>query len=149
MKCISLWQPWATLMAIGAKKIETRSWETLYRGPLAIHAAKKWDRELLAMCRTEPFRSVLLKAALEADGVASHADQALSFGAIVCVVNLDDCRRVHDGWVPDVSDNEIAFGDYTPGRFAWITSGVRRLDKPIPFRGAQGLFEVPDNLVHQ
>jgi len=25
IKCLSLWQPWATLMAIGAKRIETRS----------------------------------------------------------------------------------------------------------------------------
>ena len=40
MKVLSLWQPWATLMAIGAKKIETRHWYTRYRGPLVIHAAK-------------------------------------------------------------------------------------------------------------
>lgn len=42
MKLISLWEPWASLMAIGAKKIETRSWATSYRGWLAIHAAKRW-----------------------------------------------------------------------------------------------------------
>ncbi len=41
MKAITLWQPWASLIAIGAKKIETRSWATKYRGPLAIHAAIK------------------------------------------------------------------------------------------------------------
>lgn len=31
MKAISLWQPWASLMAVGAKRYETRSWGTLYR----------------------------------------------------------------------------------------------------------------------
>jgi activating signal cointegrator 1 len=41
MKALSLWQPWASLVALGIKTIETRSWETKYRGPLAIHAAKK------------------------------------------------------------------------------------------------------------
>lgn len=41
MRCISLHQPWASLIALGAKRIETRSWDTSYRGPLAIHAAKK------------------------------------------------------------------------------------------------------------
>jgi hypothetical protein len=45
MKALTLTQPWATLVAIGAKRIETRSWSTSYRGPLAIHAAKgfPWD----------------------------------------------------------------------------------------------------------
>lgn len=40
-KCLSLWQPWASLIALRAKHIETRSWSTSYRGPLAIHASKK------------------------------------------------------------------------------------------------------------
>lgn len=39
MKALTLWQPWASLIAVGAKTIETRSWSTTYRGPLAIHAA--------------------------------------------------------------------------------------------------------------
>ena len=40
MKALTLTQPWASLVAIGAKRIETRSWSTPYRGLLAIHAAK-------------------------------------------------------------------------------------------------------------
>lgn len=34
MKAIRLWQPWASLIALGHKTIETRSWPTKYRGPL-------------------------------------------------------------------------------------------------------------------
>lgn len=41
MKALTLWQPWASLIALGVKTIETRSWSTSYRGPLAIHAAAK------------------------------------------------------------------------------------------------------------
>lgn len=41
MKALTLWQPWASLVALGIKTIETRSWSTQYRGPLAIHAAKR------------------------------------------------------------------------------------------------------------
>jgi hypothetical protein len=41
MKAISLWQPWASAIALGWKKNETRHWSTDYRGPLLIHAAKK------------------------------------------------------------------------------------------------------------
>lgn len=44
MKAITLWQPWASLVAVGAKTIETRSWSTKHRGPLAIHAAAKRPR---------------------------------------------------------------------------------------------------------
>lgn len=41
MKAITIWQPWASLLAMGIKQYETRSWATSYRGPIAIHAAKK------------------------------------------------------------------------------------------------------------
>ena len=64
MKALTLTQPWATLVAMGAKRIETRSWTTNYRGPLAIHAGKGpstigWP-QLNHICNhTEPFRSVL------------------------------------------------------------------------------------------
>jgi hypothetical protein len=35
-----LTEPWASLVALGEKRTETRSRHTPYRGPLAIHAAK-------------------------------------------------------------------------------------------------------------
>lgn len=41
MKVLTLHQPWASLVALGVKTIETRSWSTKYRGPLAIHAAAR------------------------------------------------------------------------------------------------------------
>jgi hypothetical protein len=46
MKALTLIQPWATLVALGEKQIETRSWDTKYRGPLAIHAGKKIDKSV-------------------------------------------------------------------------------------------------------
>lgn len=41
IKALTIRQPWAQLIALGVKTIETRSWSTRYRGPLAIHAAAK------------------------------------------------------------------------------------------------------------
>src|SRR4051812_11429933 len=89
MKVLTLTQPWATLVAIGAKHIETRSWETLYRGPLAIHAAKGLGpvggkQGLMDLCRREPFRSVLLAAGY-------LGPPPLPLGAIVAVCELIDC----------------------------------------------------------
>lgn len=57
MKAITLWQPWASLIAIGAKKYETRSWKTNYRGPIAIHAAKKDPCKMPIL--VEPFETAL------------------------------------------------------------------------------------------
>ena len=39
MKALSLRQPWASMIADGRKTIETRTWRTRYRGPIAIHAS--------------------------------------------------------------------------------------------------------------
>ncbi len=39
MKAITLQQPWASLVAAGATNIVTRTWQTKYRGRLALHAA--------------------------------------------------------------------------------------------------------------
>lgn len=43
MKCLSVRQPWAWCLANGQKPVENRTWKTNYRGPLAIHAAQRFD----------------------------------------------------------------------------------------------------------
>lgn len=104
MKAISLHQPWASLLATGQKRVETRGWPTSYRGPLLVHAAKKWDDELIDLSHREPFRSALGRigaftggtgappdAGPLAEFVASHTCLSLSFGAIVGRVELVGC----------------------------------------------------------
>lgn len=151
MKCFSLWQPWATLIAIGAKSIETRGWYTPYRGPLAIHAAKKRDRDSLLLCMEEPFRSFLVDAGIQKIG-------DLPFGAIVAVVDLVDCIEIIDTGCllvyklandERIYEPEHSFGDYTPGRFAWKLANLRRLEHPIPCIGRQQIFNIPDSLIPQ
>lgn len=136
MTTLSLWEPWATLMAIDAKRYETRSWHTPYRGPLLIHAAKKWDVELNDLCDKEPFRTALRAAGYERGPQFRYT---LPLGYLLGVVDLVDCRRTDDVR-RGLSDRERAFGDYGPGRFAWKTQNVRRFAQPIPCVGSQGLF---------
>ena len=68
MKALTLYQPWATLVAIGAKKIETRSWSTPYRGPLAIHAGKCrdyiFDQSFLSFAIQYPMKNLLERQAM-------------------------------------------------------------------------------------
>jgi hypothetical protein len=45
MRVLSIRQPWAHLIVTGQKRIENRTWTTDYRGPLLIHAGRRWADE--------------------------------------------------------------------------------------------------------
>src|SRR6266496_247116 len=89
MKAISLWQPWATLMALNFKKVETRIWETKYRGPLAIHAAQRVPFTFLGASRyslefQQELASVLGCRLEQLPAVVNDMPR----GAVLCIVNL-------------------------------------------------------------
>ncbi|WP_200243081.1 ASCH domain-containing protein [Thiohalocapsa halophila] len=128
---LTLWQPWAALIAIGAKPFETRSWPTHYRGPLAIHAGI--DRRGLAWCRGAPG----IEAALGAAGLTLDT---LPLGGIVAVAELIQCWPTEDIVADDLAD---PFGDYGDGRFGWHLARVRPLREPIPCAGRQRLWTPP------
>ena len=137
VRAISLHQPYASGVALGLKRNETRHWPTKYRGPLAIHAAQRRTRDLRAA-----FARIALgcddKALQTIDGACDVIFDRLPFGAYVCTCNLIDCVRVED--LPAVSKCERLFGDYSPGRFAWILDGVQQLPEPVLARGRQGFW---------
>jgi hypothetical protein len=133
IKALSLTQPWGTLVASGAKRIETRSWKTSYRGPLAIHAAKGLPKDTLALFFTEPFASTLRR-----NGIKHPSD--MPRGAIVATCTLVDCIPT-ESIRGSLSENELAFGDYSDGRWAWVLEDVQALSQPVPVKGALGLWE--------
>jgi hypothetical protein len=153
VNALTLTQPWASLVALRAKHIETRSWTTAYRGLLAIHAGVGLGpvggvTGLGALCAEEPFWSALV----------SYRTTPLPRGAILAIATLCDVRPiapdiesygVHmpDGdrrW--DLTAQERAFGDYSPGRYAWLLSDIRPLITPIPAKGALGLWRLPPDV---
>ncbi|MDX2148063.1 MAG: ASCH domain-containing protein, partial [Planctomycetota bacterium] len=151
MKCISLWQPWATLMVIGAKRIETRSWQTKYFGPLAIHASKKWNGDSWEMCVLRPhFREALREffpePVSDSYAMSKKSPRMLPLGCIVGTVHLVGCASTQMLTLGPVSEQERAFGDFSIGRFGWITTQPRRLAKPIPFVGRQDRREGSEGL---
>jgi len=133
MRFLSLTQPWATLMAIGAKRIETRSWRTHYTGPIGIHAAKGFPGWAQSTCWESPFAQALVR------GGENHPD-TLPRGAVVAVATLVDCILIQG---PPIGD-EAQFGDYTPGRWAWRVGGVSRLLVPMLATGHLGLWSDED-----
>ena len=70
----------------------------------------------------------------------------LPFGAVVCTAVLTDCRRCDPTSIP-LDLTELAFGDFTTGRFMWDLDQITPLKTPVPFKGQQGLFEVPNELL--
>lgn len=162
IKVLSLLQPWATLVAEGLKRVETRSWSTSYRGPIAIHATKKFTRSdwEMIMVKTHWARPSCIHAirrALTRAGYTTH--QQFPTGCIVALADLVACRSTAFGiesmltcdghpiqgyeWMDKLSEDERAFGDYGPNRWGWFLENVRRLEDPIPARGALGLWDFP------
>lgn len=156
MKAITIQQPWASLIAFGDKKFETRTWRTNYRGPIAIHAAKQIDPDV--------FQFLLCKLStmdeLEKCGITPKRLKELPTGAVIATAELVDvwimgmgpsspyardsifqARRLpysDDFFVP--TEKERAFGNWIPGNYAWQLENVKILPKPIPAKGQQGLW---------
>ncbi len=172
VRLLSLWQPWATLVAIGAKTIETRSWQTPYRGKIAIHASLNTPAEQRALCYSDPFFKPLyhhvrpqFEAGASQQGNAIY--RMLPKGCIVATCDLIDCWQVsgtpkpyygpylgydaHGGnkvWTVPPPEPELNFGNYAPGRWAWILDNIKPLAEPLPWKGAQGLRAIqwPENI---
>ena len=143
MKTLSLLQPWATLVVMGVKQIETRSWSTAHRGPLLIHASKGKAGEIFA--NESPFKKYIPDFS------------NLPFGYIIGRVTLVDVVRIGTGSLFHTNDEmmnrltmeEKAFGDYTDGRFAWILQDSVQFKQPIGARGGLTLWEFDKLLIKE
>jgi hypothetical protein len=138
LKAITLTQPWAQLVAIGAKRIETRSWSCTYEGPLAIHAAKNFPTWAEETADHKPFAPVLEATGYHWRVGIKHNTRCLPLGQVIAVAWLQAVKLI----TPDfrVTSTERAFGNYTLGRYAWHFSTVYRLTTPIAVRGSLGLW---------
>lgn len=127
MKALTICQPYAELIACGDKRVENREWFTSYRGPLLIHAGKSrsWldgetDEEL-----------------------AEAFGRKVEFGAIVARSVLVGCFHIdriqageYDAQFPWLKTHQHANGTW-----CWVLEDVERLAEPIPYKGAQGLWD--------
>ena len=133
-RCLTLTQPWATLVAIGAKRFETRSWRTGHRGAIAIHAAKGFPPECVNLWIREPFRN-----ALRSGGINHPLE--LPRGQVIAIVMLKDCVSTNH-FKPAWHTDEFAFGDYSANRYAWQLDDAARI-KPFDAKGALGIWRLP------
>lgn len=151
MKAISLWQPWASLMAAGIKKLETRGRLTHFRGELAICSAqrryqcKELSPNLQRIVYQHRDKLIITQR------LGEEISQGLPYGQVLAVVEVWECYPTSSFTVGDwnpmnpfvISSEEHACGDFRAGRFAWLTRNCRRLPAAVPVTGRQGFFELP------
>ncbi len=135
MKAISLLQPWATLVVMGVKTIETRSWGTKYRGSILIHASMGKSGNIFS--EELPFKKYIPDF------------NRLPFGAIIGEAIITDVIRIENLNMPDALINKLtmeqkAFGDYSEGRYAWLLEDHKQFTNAIPARGTLSVWEYPD-----
>lgn len=163
MIAISLWQPHAFLISIGAKPLETREWappvKDVPRGypiPIAIHAAKTTDElesiarrvaDLKKMHAWPPREEGFLKSFYDVmdewmvkERLPNYKFSDFPLGAIVATGTLTGCYNA-DKVYPRLKGHARHFGDFAPGRYAWHIQNVKPLPRPIPARGQKGLWE--------
>jgi hypothetical protein len=142
LHALSLTQPWATLIAIGAKERETRCWPTQFRGWIAIHASKGFPTDCQWLCGQEPYAAELHRAGF-------IGDRSLPRGKVIAVGRLTECIATR-AWAPPENSNEYAFGNYEAidsgngkPRYSFKLEDVRKLREPLDCKGALGIWRLP------
>lgn len=137
---ISVWQPWASLIAVGAKRYETRGWPvpaSLIGKRLAICSSKTaeglqtsaQDQEFWRLCGRRFGR------------------RPVPMGAVVAVVTVADCISTTAPAARRVGKRERLAGDWSEGRWAWMLEDVRLLATPVPVLGSQRFFYLPSRVL--
>jgi hypothetical protein len=137
MPALTLWQPWACLIEIGAKRFETRSFPIpprLLGKRVAIHAASR-------KMRLSDVDNDTADAIGEAFGFCGW-NYVLPLGVIVATAILAES-------IPAETVTADSFGDYAPGRWAWRLEDMRPVNPPIPAKGRQQIgwdWTVPEGV---
>jgi activating signal cointegrator 1 len=132
LKAITVIEPYASLIATGEKWVENRTWETFYRGPLAIHAGSGTHylslREILA--EGLPVGAVIATCRLVA---RVSVERLIGSGLRI--------SRQQAAVLPGIGIEPGAFLDHehVAGPWRWVLADIRALD-PVPCKGRLGLW---------
>ena len=130
-KAISIWQPWASLIGLGVKTYETRSWQTNYRGKLIICSARKTTKQ-----QQQDYALLSQKYQIDMDW------DDLLFGYAIAICDITDCIKISNGLICSILQVEYDCGDWEIGRYAWKLENIKVLDNPTPVKGKQRLWNL-------
>jgi hypothetical protein len=150
MKCIPLWQPWGSLWLSGAKLHETRHWHIRRQWPdwkpgdrAAVHATQKFIKDF------DTHMAAILRHQF---GATWYRD--LPTGVLIGTIAVASCEFTQDIYDTDAWNHmsheervDYECGDFSHGRYAWRGQDPVVFKTPIPWKGSQGLFNVPDDVI--
>lgn len=137
---LTLYEPYATLVMLGEKEWETRSWPTRFRGLLAIHAAKEMPAANTRLIKQEPYQSTLL---VGGDDWKPAEMWPFQLGSILGIVQLDQVLPTDRVSEHSLTSKEKAFGDFSEGRYMWRLTKRVWLPFHHPCRGNRRLWKLP------
>lgn len=160
MRAFTIWQPWASLIMVGAKPNEFRGKSYLdyinhpqvgdrimvHAGARAVKYAEVLD--LLSRLEREDDHTGLIASVarplLKRVFDAPKMQPILPLGCALGTAVIGEPQLACDLFKLDIADSDRGAFNY-----AWPLSDVRAFDAPIPMRGAQGFWHVPDELVRE
>lgn len=127
MKALTICQPYAELICRGDKFVENRTWETSYRGPLAIHAGKSraW---------------LMLSGSGKRDARYDILVSDMRFGAVVAIATLADCLHISKIRADVERYARLNEHEHTEGPYCWVLESIATLPAPVLEKGSQGLW---------
>ncbi len=124
MKCITIKQPWASLIVNNYKMYEFRSWKTKYRGKIYIHAGLSLEKDMLDRFKEYDLEYVC--------------------GAIIGEAELTDCILVDEKFDREIRiiNNTVYGRSNHIEKYAWKLENIVKYDKPIYVKGHLGLWDI-------
>jgi hypothetical protein len=123
MKCLSVSQPFASLIVQGIKTIELRRWNTNFRGEFLIHAPQKLRTEDCIRLKINP--------------------KTLVLGAIIGKAEIYDVKKYSSkAELNSDSKKHLASKKFENSKFGFCLKNAKQFRVPIPAKGQLGFFEV-------
>lgn len=158
MKAITFWQPWASLIMVGAKPFEFRSKSYLHylNAPrigerIVIHAGARPVKpaevdDLLARLMLCPRSTALVPDV--ASQVLEKCRAAAKYQALPLACGLGTATlgtpRNAGALLQGVADSDRQAANEEDYNWAWPLGDIVRFDAPVPMRGAQGFWQWPE-----
>lgn len=136
-KCLSMWQPWASLLVYGFKRFEGRHWDTNYRGPLWIHAGAKEPDQATIKGVEDQYRKMY-------EGLPMPPfPKSYPTGCIIGVVDLQDVidQKAYTEFIPKKYTCE------STSEHLFVVRNPRKLMVNIKCNGNKGIFDLNEKTV--
>lgn len=139
MKAISIRAPWWWAILHG-KPVENREWYTSQRGRVLLHASKFWKPDEVS----DDWDDVKYMAAQDNLALPLPVGNEDSHNFTTAMREAGGCLVGTIEIVGCVTKHPSAF---FVGKYGFVLRNPIAFDKPIPFKGALGFFDVPNEVL--